>query len=121
MQTPHRFFAFFAGGAAGESSATTLGDFGSALDDSGVEASSSTLTGLADGMGNEVDGLTFMSAMESVTFFWLSESVEGRRVDDGLGISGFFSSLGTTVDAGAGAELVSRDCFSLKQTEQYPC
>ena len=80
MQTPHRFFAFFAGGAAGESSATTLGDFGSALDDSGVEASSSTLTGLADGMGNEVDGLTFMSAMESVTFFWLSESVEGRRV-----------------------------------------
>lgn len=80
MQTPHRFFAFFAGGAAGDSSATTLGDFGSALDDSGFEASSSTLTGLADGMGNEVDGLTFMSAMESVTFFWLSESVEGRRV-----------------------------------------
>lgn len=89
------------------------------------EASASIFTGLADGMGKtvlllvEVDGLTFMSAIESVTF-WFSESVEGRRVEDELGIVGFsiiFSSVGKTGDAGAGAGLVSRDCFSLKQTE----
>ena len=73
---------FLAGGAADKSSAA--GDLESALDG---EASSSTLTGLALGMGRvEVGGLTFMSAMESVTFF--SESVEGRRVAE-FGIRGW--------------------------------
>lgn len=40
-------------------------------------------------------------------------------LQDELGIVGFsiiFSSVGKTGDAGAGAGLVSRDCFSLKQT-----
>ena len=83
LHMPHRFFGFFAGGAAAESSVS--GNLASGALELAGEASASIFTGLADGMGKtvlllvEVDGLTFMSAIESVTF-WFSESVEGRRV-----------------------------------------